>query len=99
MEWHQATTIMLTMRLIGVRDYSVFEDGQEIGRIRFASERAPGVWIWHVQVHIPGAPFGSAASLDDAKAQFKTAWLAFKAKHGPEALAAAYRAMNRRNEP
>ena len=26
----------LTMRMIGVRDYSVFEDGQHIGRIRFA---------------------------------------------------------------
>jgi hypothetical protein len=30
---------MLTMRLIGVRDYNVFEDGQRIGRIRLASER------------------------------------------------------------
>ena len=38
---------MLTLRLIGVRDYSVFEDGQRIGRIRFASQRSPGVWIWH----------------------------------------------------
>jgi hypothetical protein len=36
---------MLTMRLIGVRDYNVFEDGQQIGRIRFASERNPGVWL------------------------------------------------------
>jgi hypothetical protein len=40
-----------------------------------------------------------AASLDDAKQSFKSAWLAFKAKHGPKALAAAYRAMNKRNEP
>lgn len=40
---------MLTMRLIGVRDYGVFDDGQHIGRIRYASERNPGVWIWHVQ--------------------------------------------------
>ena len=45
---------MLTLRMIGVRDYSVLEDGQHIGRIRFASERTPGVWLWHVQVHIPG---------------------------------------------
>lgn len=50
------------------------------------------------KVHIPGPPFGSATSLDDAKQRFKTAWLAFKEKHGPEALAAAYRAMNKRNE-
>jgi hypothetical protein len=58
---------MLTMRMTGVRDYSVSEDGQRIGRIRFASERTPGVWLWHIQVHIPGPPFGSATSLDDAK--------------------------------
>ena len=81
------------MRLIGVQDYNVF------GRIRFTRERSPGVWLWHCQVHIPGPPFGSATSLDDAKQSFKRAWLAFKAKHGPEALAAAYRAMNKRNEP
>ena len=90
---------MLTMRMIGARDYNVFEDGKRIGRIRFASERTPGVWLWHVQVHIPGPPFGSATSLDEAKNSFKAAWLAFRAKHGPEALAAAYREMNKRNEP
>ena len=87
---------MLTLRLIGVRDYSIHEDGQRIGRIRFASERSPGVWLWHIQVHIPGPPFGSASSLDDAKQSFKAAWLAFKAKHGPEKLAAGYREMNKR---
>ena len=63
---------MLTMRMIGVRDYNVFEDGRRIGRIRFASERTPGVWLWHCQVHIPGPPFGSASSLDEAKRHFKT---------------------------
>ena len=89
---------MLTMRLIGVRDYNVFEDGQHIGRVRFASERSPGVWLWQIQVHIPGPPFGSAGTLDDAKRHFRTTWLAFKAKHGPEKLAAAYRAMNIRNQ-
>jgi hypothetical protein len=47
---------MLTLRLIGVRDYSIHEDGQAIGRIRYASERTPGVWIWNVTVNIPGAP-------------------------------------------
>jgi hypothetical protein len=90
---------MLTMRMIGVNDYNVLDDGRRIGRIRFASERMPGVWLWHIQVHIPGVPLGSAASLDDAKQSFKAAWLAFKEKHGPEALAAAYRAMNKRSEP
>jgi len=42
---------------------------------------------------------GSATSLDDAKQNFKTAWLGFKAKHGTEAIAAAYRKMNKRNDP
>ena len=88
---------MLTLRLTGVRDYSVFDDGQRIGRIRFASERNPGVWPWQVHVHIPGPPFGSAGSLDDAKQSFKTAWLAFKAKQSPQALGAAYRTMNKRD--
>ena len=90
---------MLTLRLIGPNDYSVHDDGQRIGRIRFASERNPGVWLWHVQVHIPGPPFGSAASLDDAKQSFKAAWLAFREKHGPEKLAKAYAEMNKREEP
>jgi hypothetical protein len=43
--------------------------------------------------------FGNATSLDDAKQSFKTAWLAFKAKQSPQALAAAYAAMNKRDEP
>ena len=29
---------MLKLRSIGIRDYSVFEGGQRIGRIRFAGE-------------------------------------------------------------
>jgi hypothetical protein len=33
----------------------------------------------------PAYRFGSTASLDDAKQQFKTVWLAFRAKHSPEA--------------
>jgi hypothetical protein len=37
----------------------------------------PGIWIWHAQVNIPGPPF-----LDNAKQQFKAAWLVFKDKHG-----------------
>jgi hypothetical protein len=53
--------------MTGQNDYSIREDGQHIGRIRFASERTPGIWIWHSQVHIPGPPFGSARSLDEAR--------------------------------
>lgn len=48
-----------------------------------------------MQVHIPGPPFGSASSVDEAKQHFRTAWLAFKDKHAPDRLAAAYREMKR----
>ena len=48
--------------------------------IQFASERTPGIWIWHVQVNISPARRSAA----------------FKAKHGPEKLAKAYAAMNLR---
>ena len=44
---------MLKLRSIGIRDYSVFEGGQRSGRIRFAGERMPGVWLWSV-VTLPG---------------------------------------------
>ena len=47
------TRKMLKLRSIGIRDYSVFEGGQRIGRIRFAGERMPGVWLWKV-VTLPG---------------------------------------------
>ena len=47
------TRKMLKLRSIGIRDYSVFEGGQRIGRIRFAGERMPGVWLWNV-VTLPG---------------------------------------------
>jgi hypothetical protein len=53
---------MLTMRMIGQNDYSIREDGQPIGRIRYASERTPGIWLWHVTVNIPGREFDSAAA-------------------------------------
>ena len=39
---------MLKLRTIGISDYSVLEGGQRIGRIRFAKERMPGVWLWNV---------------------------------------------------
>lgn len=90
---------MLKLRLIGIRDYAVLEDGQRIGRIRFASERMPSVWLWNVTVHIPGGlPIGSAKDLDITKAEFKTAWEALKASTPPERLAAAYKAMNIRDD-
>jgi hypothetical protein len=66
-----------------------------LGRIRYAGERTPGVWIWHVQVHLTGGlPLGTALDLDTAKADFKVAWLALKAKVTPEKLDAAFRSMH-----
>jgi hypothetical protein len=86
--------LILSLRLTAPNDCAVHEDGQLIGRIRLARERSPAIWLWNVTVTIPGPPFGDAKSIDEAKARFKAAWLAFKAKHGPEEMAKAYEAMN-----
>jgi hypothetical protein len=86
---------MLKLRSIDLSDYSVLEGRQRIGRIRLATERMPCVWLWNVQVHLPGVlPKGTAKDIDTAKADFKAAWEALKARTTPEQLAAAYRAMN-----
>jgi hypothetical protein len=50
--------LLLTLRLIDPSDYTVHEDGQPIGRIRYAKERSPGLWLWTVTVNIPGPPYG-----------------------------------------
>jgi hypothetical protein len=88
---------MLKLRSIGPHDYSVLEGEQRIGRIRFAGERQPGAWLWNVNV-TGGLPMGSASDLDTAKAEFGGAWTALKARTTPEQLAAAYRAMNIRDD-
>jgi len=72
---------MLKLRPIGIRDYSVLEGQQRIGRIRFADERMPGVWLWNITIHLPGGlPMGSARDIDTAKAEFKAAWEELKAR-------------------
>jgi hypothetical protein len=89
----------LSLRPIDVRDYNVLDDTQRIGRIRYAHERTPGIWLWNVQVHVTGGlPMGSAQDLQTAKDEFKSAWEKFKARHGPEVLAEAYKAMNIRDD-
>lgn len=70
-----------------------------IGRIRYASDRSPGCWLWTVTVTLPGPPFGSAPTLDATKAAFKTAWQDFKDRHGAEKLAKAYAQMNYADRP
>jgi hypothetical protein len=83
---------MLKLRSIGLSDFAVLEGRQRIGRIRLATERMPCVWLWSVTVHLPGGlPMGSAKDIDTAKAEFKAAWEALKARTTPEQLAAAYR--------
>jgi hypothetical protein len=86
---------MLKLRSIGLSDYAVLEGSQRIGRIRLATERMPCRWLWNVTIHLTaGLPMGSAKDLDTAKADFKVAWEACKARTTPEELAAAYKAMN-----
>jgi hypothetical protein len=92
-------TSMLKLRSIGLSDYSVLEGRQRIGRIRLATERMPCVWLWNVTIHLPGGlPMGSAKDIETAKAEFTAAWEALKAGTTPEQLAAAYKAMNIRDD-
>ena len=91
--------VSLALRPVAPNDYIVLEDRQPIGRIRLARERSPPIWLWTVTVTIPGPPFGDAKSINDAKARFKAAWLAFKDKVGAEALAKAYAEMEHANRP
>ena len=89
---------MLKLRPTGIRDYSVLDGHQHIGRIRFAGERLPPIWIWNVVVHLSGGlPMGQAGDLDTAKADFTVAWEALKARTTPEQLLAAYRDLNIRD--
>jgi len=90
---------MLKLRTIGIRDYVVLEGKQRIGWIRLATERMPCVWLWNVTIHVTGGlPMGSSKDLDTAKTEFKSAWQALKARTTPEQLAAAYKAMNIRDD-
>ena len=88
----------LKLRSIGKNDYRVLEGRQPIGRIRFASERIPGIWLWNVTINLPGGlPMGSCKDLNTAKAEFRAAWEALKARTTPERLAAAFKATNIRD--
>ena len=89
----------LALRPIGPNEYRVVESRKPIGRIRLARERSPPIWLWNVTVTIPGPPFGDAKTIDEAKQRFKAAWMTFKDKVGPEALAKAYAEMEHANRP
>jgi hypothetical protein len=90
---------MLALRQIGLNDYHLVEYRDIIGRIRYSSERTPGVWIWNVQglwnvpVHISeGLPAGVSPDLPTAKSDFEAAWESFKSRHEQEQFKAAFRA-------
>ena len=51
---------MLKLRSIGINDYRVLEGRQRIGRLRFADERQPVVWLWSVG----GLPMGLLGVFD-----------------------------------
>jgi hypothetical protein len=77
----------------------VLDSEQRIGRIRLADAHMPPVWLWAVTIHLPGGlPTGSSPDFSTAKAEFKAAWKALKARTPPEQLAAAYEAMNIRDD-
>lgn len=54
----QQATMPLTLRKIGLDEYTVHEDRQLVGHIRYASERSPAFWLWTCIVTLPGPPFG-----------------------------------------
>ena len=89
---------MLKLRLIGVRDYSVLEGtSSSAGFVRWRAAAAH--LAWNVIIHLPGGlPMGPAKDLDTAKADFKAAWEALKARTTPVQLAAAYRDLNIRDD-
>jgi hypothetical protein len=67
-----------------LKDYSVYEDGTEIGRMyeAHAPARPDLAWYWSITVLGPGRgrvrTEGNAATLEEAKVQFAAAWTAFK---------------------
>jgi hypothetical protein len=77
-------------------DYCVFHKDRCIGRIRLADERSwqGVVWQWHITplLPIPSWCNGNAASLDEAKSEFKEAWDRFYAFLTPEQIEGWHRA-------
>ncbi|MDH6263377.1 hypothetical protein M2427_007331 [Bradyrhizobium sp. BR13661] len=69
----------LTMRTIGGRDYTIYDDGQHVGRIHYAPERLPPRWVWKLLPTGNGLPItGAALGLEGAQADLAAAWDACK---------------------
>ena len=57
-------------------DYDVFDGGTDVGRI---FQQADGQWFWGVSFQLTGRKsYGNAASLDEAKARFRSEHEAWK---------------------
>ena len=72
-------------------DFCVISEQRTVGRIREATERAgfnPG-WMWSITVPLPIPAWGNgyADTFDEAKAQFKAAWVRFHASLKPHQIA------------
>jgi len=74
-----------------LKDYTVFEDGTAVGRMYEQRPPAPpdGLWVWSIFASRPGPrrpvkTDGRAATFEEAKAAFRTAyeqWRAWDAEH------------------
>lgn len=70
-------------------DYTVFTaEGDSVGRIkrRDGNPKHTDPWSWNINppFPIPAYANGTAASLEDAKIQFKAAWVTFRASISDE---------------
>ena len=73
----------------------VIENDQRIGRIRYAVDRTPRLWIWYVQIHLTGGlQMGTSRTFEAAKHEFRGAWSTLKRRTPPEKLEEAFRAQN-----
>ena len=82
-------------------DFSVYFDGQRVGRIKFASERTGHTpsWDWHINPPLPIRPWcnGTEDDLEQAKAEFREAWERFYASLTPENVAHWHRTAGARS--
>jgi hypothetical protein len=66
-------------------DYTVLEDGREIGRIYEDRHSRPELrWFWSITVFVGSQPGivtnGRAPTIEQAKAQFLENWLKYRAR-------------------
>ena len=78
------TDLRVAAAFAHLRDWSVYEDGQDIGRLceQHAPSRPELAWYWSITVMGPARDRvrteGHAPTLEQAKVDFRTHWEAFK---------------------